>query len=160
MTQIRSLLIGTALTAIASTAAFAQTAAQPSPGVAGQAQMQMPAAQAQAQGGEMAPAAPTAQRVQPVTPEPQRLVAPGSADPLVQKRNADAQANAEYRASKKTSKAQMKQEQKDAKAQYKQDVKNAKVNKKAEKDAASNDLNVQLQNAPAQGAAAGVETHQ
>jgi hypothetical protein len=155
MTQNRSLLIGTALTALASSAAFAQTTAQPAADLSGQTQMQMPA-----QSAEMAPASPAAQGVQPVTPEPQRLVAPGSTDPLVQKRNADAQANAQYHATKKASKAQLKQEEKEAKAQYKQDVTNAKINKKADKQAASNELNAQMQSAPAQGAAAGTETHQ
>ncbi|CAG4890849.1 hypothetical protein [Paraburkholderia gardini] len=158
MTQIRSLLIGTALTALASSAAFAQTGAQPAPGATAQpqSQMQMPAAQ----GADMAPAAPAAQGVTPVTPAPQRLVAPGSADPLVQKRDANAQANAEYRASKKASKAQMKQEQKDAKAQYKQDVRNAKINKQADKAAASNEMNAQMQGTQGQGAAPGTDTHQ
>jgi hypothetical protein len=85
MTQIRSLLIGTALTAFAATGAFAQTTAQPDAGTASQ-QMTAPGADT---------AAPAAQGVQSVTPAPQRLTASGSTDPLVQKRDADAKANAE-----------------------------------------------------------------
>ena len=107
MTQIRSLLIGTALTAFAATGAFAQTNAQPDAGAAGQ-QMMAPGADT---------AAPAAQGVQPVTPAPQRLTASGSTDPLVQKRDADAKANAEYSASKKASKTQLKEQQADGQAE-------------------------------------------
>ena len=76
-----------------------------------------------------------------VTPPPQNLVAPGSTDPLVQKRNANAQANAEYRASKKASKEQLKATNKEANAQYKEEVRNAKINKKADKQTAKDELN-------------------
>ena len=78
MTQIRSLLIGTALSAalttLGATAAFAQTAAQPDAAAAGQ-QMTAPGADT---------AAPAAQGVQPAPSAPQRLTAQGSTDPLVQ----------------------------------------------------------------------------
>jgi hypothetical protein len=135
MTQIRSLLIGTALTAFAATGAFAQTNAQPDAGGAGQ-QMAAPGVDT---------AAPAAQGVQPPTPAPQRLTASGSTDPLVQKRDADAQANAQYRASKKASKAELKQQQAAAKLQYKQQVRDAKINKKADKQTADNDMKMNMQ---------------
>jgi hypothetical protein len=134
MTQIRSLLIGTALTAFAATAAMAQTA-QPAAGVGGQAQIQT-------QGADLAPAA---QGVQPVTPAPTRMTASGSTDPLVQKRDANAKANAEYRASKKASKAEMKEQQNAAKAQYKEQVRDAKINQKADKQAASNEMKMNME---------------
>jgi hypothetical protein len=134
MTQIRSLLIGTALTAFAATAAMAQTA-QPAAGVGGQAQIQT-------QGADLAPAA---QGVQPVTPAPTRMTASGSTDPLVQKRDANAKANAEYRASKKASKAGMKEQQNAAKAQYKEQVRDAKINQKADKQAASNEMKMNME---------------
>jgi hypothetical protein len=126
MTQIRTLLIGTALTAFAATAAVAQTTAQPADAMSGQAQVQT-------------------QDAQPVTPAPTRLTAPGSNDPLVQKRDANAAANAEYSASKKESKAALKQQKKDAKAQYKQQVRDAKINKKADKQAANNQMKMDMQ---------------
>ena len=84
--------------------------------------------------------APAADAAQPVTPAPQNLVAPSSTDPLVQKRIANSEANAEYKASKKTSAADLKASNKAAKAQYKEQVRNAKINKKADKQAASNEL--------------------
>jgi hypothetical protein len=136
MTQIRSLLIGTALTAavtaLASSGAFAQTNGQPDNGNAGQ-QMMAPAAD------NGAPAATG------VTPAPQRLTAPGSTDPLVQKRDADAKANAEYSASKKASKDQLKQQKAAAKSQYKQQVKDAKINQKADKQTANNQMKMDMQ---------------
>jgi hypothetical protein len=134
MTQIRTLLIGTALTALASTAAFAQTA-QPAAGTDGQPQVQM-------QGADVAPAA---QGVQPVTPPPTRLTASGSTDPLVQKRDANAKANADYRASKKASKAELKDQQKAAKVQYKEQVRDAKINQKADKQTANNEMKMNMQ---------------
>jgi outer membrane biosynthesis protein TonB len=117
MTRARNLLIATAVATLTATGAYAQTA-QP-----------------------MQPAQPQAMQAAPVTPQPQNLTAPAPTDPLVQKRNADAQANAEYRASKKASKAELKAENKQAKAQYKEQVRNAKVNRKADKDAAKAELN-------------------
>jgi hypothetical protein len=137
MTQIRTLLIGTALTSFAATAAFAQTV-QPAAGMNGQVQVQ-------AQGADVAPAAPAAQGVQPVTPAPTRLTASGSTDPLVQKRDANAQANAEYKASKKASKAELAQQQKAAKSQYKEQVRDAKINQKADKQAANNEMKMNMQ---------------
>ncbi|HEY1996117.1 hypothetical protein [Paraburkholderia sp.] len=146
MTQIRSLLIGTALTAAALSAssAFAQTMTQPDAGAAGQQQM-APAEMPNADN-----AAPAAQGVQPVTPTPQRLTASGSTDPLVQKRDANAKANAEYSASKKASKEQLKQQQAAARSQYKQQVSDAKLNKKADKEAASNEMKMNMQGQSAQ----------
>lgn len=142
MSQIRSLLMGTALTAFAVTGAFAQTNAQPDAGAMGQQQMApgaMPGA---------GNAAPAAQGVQPVTPAPQRLTASGSTDPLVQKRTADAKANAEYSAQKKASKAQLKTQQKAAKTQYKEQVRDAKLNKKADKQTANNEMKMNMQGQP------------
>ncbi|GGD68159.1 hypothetical protein [Caballeronia grimmiae] len=123
MTKARILMIGTAFAALAATGAQAQTAQpmQPAPGADTQAQL---------------------------APPPQNLVAPAPTDPLVQKRNADAQANAEYRASKKASKAELKAADKEAKAQYKQEVRNAKINKKADKQAAKDDLNAAADRTP------------
>lgn len=120
MKKIQTLLIGSAFAAIATTSAFAQTA-QP---VDGGAQM---SAQVQGQPG--------------VTPPSQNLVAPAPTDPLVQKRNANAAANAEYSASKKASKQELKASSQQAKAQYKEEVRNAKINRKADKDAAKAELN-------------------
>ncbi|MGQ7936917.1 hypothetical protein [Paraburkholderia sp. D1E] len=134
MTQIRTLLIGTALTAFAATAAVAQTA-QPAAGMNGQAQVQT-------QGADVAPAA---QGVQPVTPAPTRLTASGSTDPLVQKRDANAQANAEYKASKKASKAELAQQKKAAKSQYKEQVRDARINQKADKQTANNEMKMNMQ---------------
>jgi hypothetical protein len=122
MNKMQTLLIGSALAAIASTSAYAQTA-QPAP-ADGPGQMS-----AQVQG---APG---------VTPPPQNVVAPTSTDPLVQKRNATAKANAEYRASKKASKAELNATSKEAKAQYKEEVRNAKINQKADKQTAKDELN-------------------
>ncbi|MGA7779246.1 MAG: hypothetical protein WCA85_16265 [Paraburkholderia sp.] len=138
MTQIRSLLIGTALTAFATTGAFAQSNAQPDAGATGAMTQQ-----------QMAPSADNAaQGAQPVTPAPQRLIASGSTDPLVQKRNADAKANAEYSASKKASKEQLKEQQQAAKAQYKEQVRDAKLNKKADKQTANNEMKMNMQGQP------------
>jgi phage-related minor tail protein len=89
-----------------------------------------------------------AQAQQPMTPPQQNLVAPSSNDPLVQRRNANAQANAEYRASKKASKAELKAQSQQAKAQYKEEVQNAKINRKADKDAAKAELNATEQGTP------------
>ena len=123
MKKIQTLLIGSTFAAIATTSAFAQTA-QP---VDGGAQM---SAQVQGQPGQPG-----------VTPPSQNLVAPAPTDPLVQKRNANAAANAEYSASKKASKQELKATSQQAKAQYKEEVRNAKINRKADKDAAKAELN-------------------
>jgi hypothetical protein len=80
--------------------------------------------------GQMAePSAQTA-------PLPQNIVAPAPTDPLVVKRNANAQASAEYKASKQDLKAT----NKEAKAQYKEQVRNAKINKKADNQTANDEL--------------------
>lgn len=155
MTQLRTLLIGTAMSALASTAVLAQTATQPAADLSGQAQAQG-AAPAMVQAN---PAAPAAQGVQMPTPAPQNLTASGSTDPLVQKRNADAQANAEYRTQKKMSKAQLKEQQKAAKTEYKDQVSNARNNKKADKQAASNQLKADMAGDQAGNAASGEAQH-
>ncbi|KAK46998.1 signal peptide protein [Caballeronia jiangsuensis] len=118
MTRARILLIGSAIATFAASGAYAQTATQPEP-------VQPQPMQAQ----------------QPMTPPQQNVVAPAPTDPLVQRRNANAQANAEYRASKKASKAELKAQNQQAKAQYKEEVQNAKINRKADKDAAKAELN-------------------
>ena len=118
MSQVKKMLLGTAFVAMslaASASAFAQTA-QPS------------------DAGQMA--APSAQ----TAPPPQNIVAPAPTDPLVVKRNANAQASAEYKASKKASKQDLKATNKEAKAQYKEQVRNAKINKKADNQTANDEL--------------------
>jgi hypothetical protein len=150
MTKIHTLLIGTAMSAFAASAAIAQTTQpmQPAAGVTTQAQAQgQTAGQIDVQGA------------QPVTPPPTRLTASGSADPLVQKRDADAQANAEYRASKKASKAELKEQQKSAKAAYKQQVRDAKINKKADKQTADNEMKMNMQSQAGQQADSGEDKH-
>ncbi|SAK48386.1 hypothetical protein AWB82_01163 [Caballeronia glebae] len=127
MTRTRILLIGTAIATFAASGAYAQTATQPAP---------------------VQPQAMQAQTTQPMTPPQQNLVAPAPTDPLVQRRNANAQANAEYRASKKASKSELKAENQQAKAQYKEEVQNAKINRKADKDAAKAELNATAPTAP------------
>jgi hypothetical protein len=132
MTQVKNVILRTALFgtfAALATTAMAQTA-QPgtAPTDAGQMSMQ---------------AAPDASSARP--PQ-QNLVAPAPTDPLVQKRNATAKANAEYRASKKASKEDLKTTNKEAKAQYKEQVRNAKINQKADKQAATNELNTEVPN--------------
>ncbi|QIN62499.1 hypothetical protein SBC1_25140 [Caballeronia sp. SBC1] len=115
MSQVKKMLLGTAFVAMGlSASAFAQTA--------------QPAA---ADAGQMA--AQTA-------PPPQNIVAPAPTDPLVVKRNANAQASAEYKASKKASKQDLKATNKEAKAQYKEQVRNAKINKKADRQTANDQL--------------------
>jgi len=119
MSQVKKMLLGTAFVAMGlSASAFAQTA-QP--------------AGADATGQMSAPAAQTA-------PAPQNIVAPAPTDPLVVKRNANAQASAEYKASKKASKQELKATSKEAKAQYKEQVRNAKINKKADNQTANDEL--------------------
>jgi hypothetical protein len=73
-------------------------------------------------------------------PAEQRIVDPAPTDPLVVRRNANAQAAAEYRASKQASKRELSATVKDAKARYKEEVENARINRKADRDAASNAL--------------------
>jgi hypothetical protein len=123
MTQLRSLLIGSAIAALATTAAVAQTSTTP-PGTAPNAPATAPAAQ----GVQMPAPAPAG------TPPRQTLTAPTPPDPLVQKRDADARANAEYHDAKKASKAQ-----------YEEQVKNAKINRAADRQAAANQLKTDSQ---------------
>ena len=88
-----------------------------------------------------APTIPNGQASAAGVPTPaQRPVAQVPTDPFVQRRNANAQAAAEYRASKKASKQQMQATVEEAKARYKEEVANAKINRKADKDAAMNEL--------------------
>ncbi len=70
----------------------------------------------------------------------QRPVTQAPTDPFVQRRNAKAQAAAEYRASKKASRQQKQATVEEAKARYKEEVANAKINRKADKNAAMNEL--------------------
>ncbi|WP_028226855.1 hypothetical protein [Paraburkholderia ferrariae] len=121
MTQIRKLLTGAALTVFA--AAFAHGAL----------------AQGADPGAQMPSQAPAAAGVAQPAPAPQNLTAPGPTDPLVQKRNADAQANTEYRQAKK-----------EAKSQYKAQVKDAKINRKADRQAADYEMKSQMQGQSAQ----------
>jgi hypothetical protein len=88
-----------------------------------------------------APTIPNGQASAAGVPTPaQRPVTQAPTDPFVQRRNANAQAAAEYRASKKASKQQMQATVEEAKARYKEEVANAKINRKADKDAAMNEL--------------------
>ncbi|TDV16152.1 hypothetical protein [Paraburkholderia caballeronis] len=119
MIQIRKLLTGTALSMFTA-AAFAQTAAPAAAGVD-------------------TPQAAPGVGLQGATPAPQNLTAPSPTDPLVQKRNADAQASADYHQSKKA-----------AKSQYKDHVKDAKTNRKADRQAANEEMKEQMQGTPAQ----------
>ena len=119
MTQLRSLLIGSAIAALATTAAVAQTS-NPPPNA--------PATAPAARGVQMPAPAPAG------TPPRQTLTAPTPPDPLVQKRDADARANAEYRDAKKASKAQ-----------YEEQVKNAKINRAADRQGAANQLKMDSQ---------------
>jgi hypothetical protein len=122
MSHVKKMLLGTAFVAMGlSASAFAQTA-QPSA--------------ADAAGQMSAQAAPAAQSA----PPPQNMVAPAPTDPFVVKRNANAQASAEYKASKKASRQELKATSKEAKAQYKEQVRNAKINKKADNQTANDDL--------------------
>lgn len=68
------------------------------------------------------------------------MVAPESTDPLIVRRNANAQANAEYRASKQLSKREQRAAVSEANARYKEEVANARINRKADRDAANNAL--------------------
>ncbi|SAK93842.1 hypothetical protein [Caballeronia ptereochthonis] len=66
-----------------------------------------------------------------------RIVAPATTDPLVTRRNATAQANAEYRASRQLSKDERRAAVAEANARYKEEVANARINRKADHAAAS-----------------------
>lgn len=69
-----------------------------------------------------------------------RKVTPESTDPFVVRRNADAEANAEYRASKQLSKRAQRAAVSEANSRYKEEVANARINRKADRDAANNAL--------------------
>lgn len=68
----------------------------------------------------------------------------GATDPLVDRRNANAQANAEYRASKGASKEQLKAREKSARQDYRAKVREAKINQKIEKEHANDDMKSKL----------------
>jgi hypothetical protein len=67
------------------------------------------------------------------------LVEPAPSDPFVQKRNANAKANTEYRTSKQASKQELQATIKDARAKYREEVDNAKINRKGDRNAATNE---------------------
>ncbi|WP_323071878.1 hypothetical protein IHE33_04075 [Mycetohabitans endofungorum] len=123
--QIRCIALGAALAA-ATVAAFAQTPAQGGSETAGA------AVGVGAYGGTDSTAGSSG------TGTSQRIVAPGPVDPLVQKRDTDAAANAEYRANKKA----LKQE-------YHSQLKAAKEQRKAAKRDATQTLNEQMGGAAA-----------
>jgi hypothetical protein len=130
MTQIRKLLTGTAL---ATAALFAQGAF---------AQTEAPAA---------APSqAPAAAGIAQPAPAPQNLTAPTSTDPLVQKRDANAKASAEYRSAKKSANSEYKDAKKQAKSDYKSQVKDAKINRKADRQANDSEMKDQMNGESAQ----------
>lgn len=133
MTHIRKLLIGTALTTLTA-AAFAQT---PAPAV-GSTNPQAPAAAGIAMPRQTPDIAGL--RDEPPAPQnPQHLSAPGPTDPLVQKRNEDAQANADYRQGKKS-----------ARSEYRSRMKDAKARRKAERSAAAGQMKDEMNGVPAQ----------
>jgi hypothetical protein len=70
----------------------------------------------------------------------QRIVTPETADPFVARRNANAQANAEYRVSRQSSKREQRAAVAEANARYKEEIANARINRKADRDAANNAL--------------------
>jgi hypothetical protein len=159
MTQIRKLFTATATFATVATAAvfaqgaFAQTAAQAggeAPTMAPSAAPAMAPGAAPAQAampgqmsGQMAGQAPAAAGVaQPATPQ--------STDPLVQKRNANAAANAEYRSAKKSANAEYSDAKKQAKSQYKSQVKDAKIIHKADRQANDSEMKDQMNGMSAQ----------
>jgi len=121
MTQIRQLLIGTALTTLTA-AAFAQTPAPAANGV------------------DSPRETPDVSGLRTTVPQdPRALTAPGLTDPLAQKREEDARANAEFRQQKKA-----------AKSAYKGHVKDAKTLRKADRQAANDQMKEELHGAPAQ----------
>lgn len=156
MTQIRKLLTATAAFATVTTAAvfaqgaFAQTATQGAAQAGGGAPALAPAAapaMAPGQMGGQAPSqAPAAAGIAQPAPAPQNLTAPQSADPLVQKRNANAAANAEYRSAKKSANAEYGDAKKQAKSQYKAQVQDAKIIHKADRQANDSEMKDQMMN--------------
>jgi hypothetical protein len=139
MTQIRKLLIGTALTTLCA-AAFAQTGVQSNPPSAPSAPaaagVDVPRQTPDIAGLRDEPPSPQDARH---APAPQPLAAPGPTDPLAQKRDEDARANAEYR-----------QDKQSARTEYKGHVKSAKAQRKADRDAANDQMKEQMHGAAAQ----------
>jgi hypothetical protein len=160
MTQIRKLLTVSAAFATVTTAAvfaqgaFAQTATQGAAQSGGEAPAMAPsAAPGAAQGqmaGQMPSQAPAAAGISQPAPAPQNLTAAQSPDPLVQKRNANAAANAEYRSAKKSASAEYSDAKKQAKSQYKAQVKDAKINHKADRQANDSEMKDQMNGMSAQ----------
>jgi hypothetical protein len=160
MTQIAKLLSATAAFATVTTAAvfaqgaFAQNATQGAAQAEGGAPTMAPgAAPSQMQGqmaGQMPGQAPAAAGVAQPAPAPQNLTAAQSPDPLVQKRNANAAANAEYRSAKKSANTQYSDAKKQAKSQYKSQVKDAKINHKADRQANDSEMKDQMNGMSAQ----------
>ena len=159
MTQIRKLLTATAAFATVTTAAvfaqgaYAQNATQGAT-QAGEATTMAPSgAPAMAPGaapgqltGQAPSQAPAAAGIAQPAPAPQGMTAPQSTDPLVQKRNANAAANAEYRSAKKSANAEYGDAKKQAKSQYKAQVKDAKINHKADRQANDSEMKDQMMN--------------
>ncbi|WP_321898773.1 hypothetical protein [Paraburkholderia heleia] len=159
MTQIRKLLTATAAFATVTTAAvFAQGAYAQNATQAGEAPTMAPSgAPAMAPGaapaqmtGQAPSQAPAAAGIAQPAPAPQALTAPQSADPLVQKRNANAAADAEYRSAKKSATAGYSDAKKQAKSQYKAQVKDAKINHKADRQANDSEMKDQMNGMSAQ----------
>jgi hypothetical protein len=160
MTQIRKLLTVSAAFATVTTAAvfaqgaFAQTATQGAAQSGGEAPAMAPgAAPGAAPGqvaGQMPSQAPAAAGISQPAPAPQNLTAAQSPDPLVQKRNANAAANAEYRSAKKSASAEYSDAKKQAKSQYKAQVKDAKINHKADRQANDSEMKDQMNGMSAQ----------
>lgn len=142
MNQIHKLLIGTALSAVTA-AALAQTpglqAPQSQPGMGLQSPQGAPGAPAAA-GVDTPRETPDVAGLRGTPPAPHNLTAPGPTDPLVQKRDEDARANAQYR-----------QDKKSAKASYKSQVKSAKVLRKTDREAANDQMKAEMHGVPAQG---------
>jgi hypothetical protein len=160
MTQIRKLLTVSAAFATVTTAAvfaqgaFAQTATQGAAQSGGEAPVMAPSGAPGAAPGQMpgqvAGQAPAAAGISQPAPAPQNLTAPQSPDPLVQKRNANAAANAEYRSAKKSANAEYSDAKKQAKSQYKAQVKDAKINHKADRQANDSEMKDQMNGMSAQ----------
>ena len=132
MTPIHKLLIGTALTTLTA-AAFAQT---PAPD-AGSMNSRPPSG-----APDMSHQTPDVAGLRDEPPAPQRLTATRPNDPLVQKRDEDTRANAQYR-----------QDKKSAKSAYKRQVKSAKTQRKSDRQAANDQMKEEMHGVPAQGQA-------
>ena len=152
MTQIRKLLTATALTsaAIFGQGAFAQNASPDAAQAIGEAPAMAPSAAPAMAPGAAPGQAPAAAGIAQPAPAPQSLSAPQSPDPLVQKRNANAAANAEYRSAKKSANAEYGEAKKQAKSQYKAQVKDAKINRKADRQANDSEMKDQMNGMSAQ----------